>query len=273
MRNAIVVFTKVPKAGETKTRLTTQRGGVLTPEEAQSFYEACLLDVINSCTAARSGDVWICYNSDGDRDYLDELLTGVAEPEKIKGIYCDHGGTFDECMQYAADYILKKDDENRLADGVVIVGGDLPGLQPAIVRQAVNKLTRLALSSNSLVAAKKADEEVGAAVVEGACQEGGFSIIGYTYTTPFNFERVFYNQEGITALDMVVDKAEAGKIPFAFVEMVPDVDIPVDLASMIPVVKGIQLAACYDKEVLMPVNIIKMLEELGLGASAPPPRR
>ncbi|MBP2649243.1 MAG: hypothetical protein H6Q74_68 [Firmicutes bacterium] len=272
MRTAIVVFTKVPKAGETKTRLTTSRGGVLTPEEAEFLYTACLLDVINCCVASQSGDVWICYNCEGDREYLNKVLTRTNDPARIKGIYCDRGGTFDECMQYAADYLLENSSE-RLAEAVVIVGGDLPGLQPSIIKEAVKKLKCMAVSEAGLAAIKGQGEAVGAAVVEGACQEGGFSLIGYTYTTPFKFDQVFYNLEGITALDMVVDKVEASQIPFAFVEMVPDVDIPVDLASMIPVVKGIKLAAAYDSTVLAPMNILRMLEELGLAASALPPQR
>jgi len=273
MHTAIVVFTKVPKVGETKTRLTTARDGILSPEEAKALYEGCLLDAINCCIAADCGDVLICYNQGGDRVYLEELLAGLAEPHKIKEFFCDRGGTFDACMQFAGDYILNNGKKSRMYDAIVIVGGDLPTLQPAHVRNSVRKLEKLSASSAGTAAAITAGEPVGAALVEGACQEGGFSIIGYTYNTPFEFDRVFYNMDGITALDMVVEKARERKIPFACVDMVPDVDIPLDLASMIPVVKSLQLAACYDSEILPPVNTIKVLQELALEATAPPPGR
>jgi glycosyltransferase A (GT-A) superfamily protein (DUF2064 family) len=276
MRNAIVVFTKVPKAGDTKTRLTTKRGGILTPEEAMAVYEGCLLDVINVCIASKSGDVRICYNHDGDRGYLEKLLDRTSDRSQIREVYVDKGGTFDECMQYAADYILKNGDSNRLADSMIIVGGDLPSMQPIILQDAVRKLEKLANSDSGLAVAnkpEKATQRLGAAIVEGACQEGGFSLIGYTCTTPFNFDRIFYNMDGITALDMLVAQAEARNIPFAVVEMAPDVDIPVDMASMIPVVKALQLAARYDDSVMVPVNTIKILEELGLESSATPPPR
>jgi len=273
MRTAIVVFTKVPKAGVTKTRLTTDRGGVLTAQEAKDLYEGCLLDVINSCIAAESGDVLICYNHDGDLEYLKKLLANVSDYKKISAFFSDQGGTFDECMQYAGDYILKNGSKDRLADGILIIGGDLPSLQPAIVRESVTRLTRLALSKAGLAAAKDRRESVGAAIVEGACQEGGFSIIGYTYNTPFEFDKVFYNMDGITALDMVLRKSREHGTPFNSVQMVPDVDIPVDLAGMIPVVRGLELAARYDDEVLIPANTIKVLEEIGLQATAPPPQR
>lgn len=270
MKNTIIVFSKVPKAGVTKTRLTTDRGGILTPEEAKDLYEGCVLDAINACIAADCGDVRVCYNQGGDREYLDGLLAHIADRERIKEVFCDKGGSFDECMQYAADHVLKNGNAERLADGLLIVGGDLPSLQPAIVRDAVAKLTRLALTDAGMAAARFKGEPVGAALVEGACQEGGFSIIGYTYNTPFEFDKVFYNMDGITALDVALGKARERGIPFGYVEMVPDVDIPVDLAGMIPVVRSIQLAARYDDAVMLPVNTIRVLEEIGLEATAPP---
>jgi uncharacterized protein len=272
MRNTIVVFTKVPKSGETKTRLTTDRGGVLTPDEAVALYEGCLLDVINVCLAAKCGEVRICYNQSGDLKYLEALLSKVSDRSQIKEVFPDRGGSFDNCMQYAADYILKE----RVADSIMIVGGDIPSLQPGILQDAAHKLIRLAESPAGLAAAQPAghsDPQHGAAVVEAACQEGGFSIVGYTNTTPFDFTGVFYNMEGITALDMLIAKVTARNIPLGVVEAVPDVDIPVDLASMIPVVKALRLAARHDARLLVPVHTLAMLEEVGLESTAPVPGR
>lgn len=276
MQNTIIIFTKVPKSGETKTRLMTDREGILTPDEAMALYEGCLLDVINVCIASKSGDVRICYNKDGDVEYLEKLLKNVSDRSQIKELYADKGGNFDECMQYASDYILKDGGPDRLADSLLIVGGDIPTLQPYILQDAVKKMGKLACSKAGLAAAIKlgtVDQRLGAAVVEGACQEGGFSIIGYTYATPFVYKGVFYNQDGITALDMLLLKVAEKNIPLAVVEAVPDVDIPVDLASMIPVVKALRLASYHDESILTPVNTLKILEEIGLESTATPPQR
>lgn len=270
MKNTVIVFTKVPKAGETKTRLTTKRDGILAPEEAKDLYEGCVLDVLNACIIADSGDVRVCYNRDGDRQYLEQLLARVCDRRKIVEVFHDEGGSFDECMQYAVDYIFADGAGRRLADSLMIIGGDLPTLQPAIVRSALAKMAKLAATGAAKAAAKAKDEGIGAALVEGACQEGGFSIIGYTYNTPFEFDKVFYNKDGITALDMALAKAREREIPFAYVEAVPDVDIPVDLAGMIPVVRSIELASRYDKDIMLPVNTLKVLEQIGLEATAPP---
>lgn len=276
MKKAVVVFTKVPKAGEVKTRLTEARGGIFTPEEANSLYIACLLDVIDVCLSIPNVDVWICYNHNGNRTDLDSLLAQVSNPEKIRGVFSDQGGSFDDCIQYSADFILKSGAPDRLADGLLISGGDLPTLQPYVLKDALTKLESLSnTTAGSDAATKFAQNEpfIGAAIVEGACQEGGFSIIGFTYTTPFDFHEVFYNLDGITALDMLVNKAEASKIPYGVVEMVPDLDIPVDLASAMPVLRSLSLAAQSDASILVPKRTIAFLQEMGLQSTALPPGR
>ena len=83
MQTSIVVFTKVPKSGETKTRLTTDRGGVLTHDEARMLYEGCLVDVLNVCLKADCGAVKVCYNADGDPDCLEQLLARSSDRSKI----------------------------------------------------------------------------------------------------------------------------------------------------------------------------------------------
>jgi uncharacterized protein len=276
MKKAVVVFTKVPKAGVVKTRLTEARGGILTPEEANALYEACMLDVIDVSLSVEEGEVYVCYNQDGDRSYLDTILAQVSDPQKIKGVFHDQGGSFDECMQYATDYILKSGAEDRLADGIIIIGGDLPSFQPYILKDALKKLEYLSNTQAGKAAALEIGSEesrVGACIVEGACQEGGFSLVGVTYTTPFDFHKVFYNMDGVTALDMLVDKAEAENIPYGVVEMAPDVDIPVDLASAMPVIRSLELASRHDSSILVPRRTMAFLRETGLQSMALPPNR
>lgn len=276
MKKVILVFTKVPRVGDCKTRLTEARGGILTEKEATQFYEACLLDVIDVCTAVDEGEFWLCYNKDGDREYLDKLLTQVKNPKKIAGVFPDEGGTFDECMQFATDYILKNGADDRLADAILISGGDLPTIQPYILKEALEKLERL---SKSEAGQKKANKQIkssdgsliGAALVEGACQEGGFSLVGLTCTTEFDFHSVFYNVNGITALDMLYRKAKQEDLPLAYVEEIPDVDLPVDLASQLPMLKVIEHSAKFDDTLMVPRRTIGVLDDLGIESVALPP--
>jgi 2-phospho-L-lactate guanylyltransferase (CobY/MobA/RfbA family) len=62
LKKAICVFTKVPRVGDIKTRLTTEKGGILDPEEAKDFYEAVLLDVIDAAVACEDCDVYVVHN-------------------------------------------------------------------------------------------------------------------------------------------------------------------------------------------------------------------
>lgn len=264
MRNAVVVFTKVPETGKTKTRLTVDQGGVFTPEEAKEFYEASLLDVIDCCIASACCDLYVCHDRAGDGEYLKWLLQGVSRPDAITEVFADKGETFDKGMQYAADHVLKERKGTRLAESVLIVGGDMPSLQPSTLRAAVRKLEMLAGAGTPGTA-------VGSAMVVSADQECGFNILGYTCTTPFTFDGVFYNRDGITALDMISYKAAEQGIPLGILEIVPDVDVPVDLAGFISVVKTMQLAEKHDPSLHPPRRTIKVLEKLGIEASAPAP--
>lgn len=278
MKKAVLVFTKVPKVGDCKTRLTEARGGLLTPEEANALYESLILDVIDvSLSVGQVADIWICYNKDGDRAYLDTLLAQVNYPQRIAGVFPDLGGSFDDCMQYAMEFILKSGRPERLADILLIIGGDLPTLQSYTLLDALNKLESLSKSeagqATAVTQAQSEGTPIGAAIVEGACQEGGFSIVGMTCTTPFSFHEVFYNKDGVTALDMLASKVEQGNLPFATVEMVPDVDIPVDLASLIPVLRALEISAKSDHSIQIPKRTMKCLGDIGIQSVTLPPVR
>lgn len=272
MKNAIVIFAKIPKAGDNKTRLTTEHGGIFTVEEAKEFYEASLLDVIDSCLAANCGDVYICHNRNGDKEYLKQLVESTFGPQAVKGIFPDEGKSFDQGMQYAVDYIFKYGSDSRLADSVFILGGDTPTLQPATLREAVKKLAAIAATPQAFTCAKQtniASPAIGAGIIESVDQEGGFNLIGYTYATPFSFKGVFYNQDGITALDMIAFKAAERTIPLGLVEMIPDIDLPADLASLIPVLNTLKIVRQYDSNLVLPTRTMRYLEELGIQTTAP----
>lgn len=265
MKSAVLIFTKVPKAGKIKTRLTIEEGGIFTPEEACELYEACLLDVIDCCIAANAGDVFLCYDKDGDVEVLKKLIAKTNSPESIKDIYPDQGGSFDVCIQYAADKILKKGQADRLADSVLIIGGDMPTLQPSTVQAGVQRIEILANSTAGKECAIKgtAAGDLGAAIVEGPCQEGGFSIAGFTCTTPFDFHGVFYNSVA-PALVLMLEKAMEKQIPFGYIDNTPDMDFPVDVAGMLPSLQVIKYAAQFDSRVMPPRRLIALTEEMGL---------
>lgn len=271
MRHAIIIFTKVPAAGEVKTRLTEARGGILTSEEAATFYTACLMDLIDVCTSIDHASVWICYNKNGDKNKLQTLLQPLNNYEKIAGIFADQGGSFDECMQYAVDYLFKPARGERLAESVLILGGDVCGLQAQTLTTAIEKLERLSKSAEGQIKETGRDSsDIGAAMVVSADQEAGFNLVGFTHNTPFDFRSVFYNTEGITALEMLAEKASEKRIPLLPLDIVFDIDLPVDLASMIPILKVLEQAKFFDPSVMVPARTIAVLKEIGLQSWAMP---
>jgi hypothetical protein len=50
----------------------------------------------------------------------------------------------------------------------------------------------------------------------------------------------------------------------AFLEMVPDVDIPVDLASIMPLLRALVTAAKSDPTLMIPQRTMACLEQIGL---------
>lgn len=271
MRHAIVVFTKVPAAGEVKTRLTEARGGILTSEEAATFYTACLMDLIDACTSIDHASVWICYNKNGDKNKLFSLIKQLKNPEKIAGVFEDQGGSFDECMQYAVEYLFRPGQGQSLADSVFILGGDVCGLQAQTLVDAIDKLERLSKSiEGQEKEAGRDSSDIGAAMVVSADQEAGFNLVGFTRDTPFDFRSVFYNSEGVTALEMLAEKAREKRIPLLPLDIVFDVDLPVDLASMIPILNVLEQGHFYDASITAPARTIAVLREFGLQSYATP---
>jgi glycosyltransferase A (GT-A) superfamily protein (DUF2064 family) len=273
MTQAIIVFTKVPEAGKVKTRLTEDRGGILTPEEAKDFYEACLMDTLDVCISINKARIWICYNQDGNRDELNLIITRLKYANRIAGVFPDQGGTFDECMQYAADFLLKPGREEKLAESILIVGGDTLGLQPDILTDAMEKLERLSQSAEgqkAVVNKENSRRHIGAGMVVSADQEGGFNVVGYTCNTPFDFRTVFYNQQGITALEALAEKARQKRIPILPLGVAFDIDLPVDLGSMIPILNVLEQGSYYDPSLVIPERTIAFLRDIGLQSIAEP---
>ncbi|GFN23488.1 TIGR04282 family arsenosugar biosynthesis glycosyltransferase [Thermanaeromonas sp. C210] len=276
MRIGIVVFTKVPARGRTKTRLCISHGGILTEEEAEELYTSCLLDVCEACIAAAEDpevDLWVCHDREGDPEKILDLLKETSAPGRFCGVFSDRGGTFDDRMQYAADRVLRGEGGVPCPDGVVIIGGDLPSLQAATLRLAAERLRTLSRAEGGLRVEAATLEaggrnSPGAAMVVGPCQEGGFSLVGFTKETPFDFSGVFYNPTGRTALDMLVDKAAAASIPLAVLDTVPDVDVPSDLAGIIPVLRGLELAGHTDSGVTVPRRTLDLVRRWGFESVA-----
>ena len=139
----VLVFAKAPISGRVKTRLTPP----LPPDEAASFYEACLRDVFALCARERARvELWYEDHGSAAHYFATEFPPSVQP-------------------QGAGDLGDKLCDafERSFADGaqrVIIIGSDVPTLPESVLNAAIDGL-------------READ------MVIGPTLDGGYYLIGF----------------------------------------------------------------------------------------------
>jgi glycosyltransferase A (GT-A) superfamily protein (DUF2064 family) len=264
-RNALLLFCKPPVPGQVKTRLTKERGGNLTPEQAAEFFRCSLLDIIDLgqlCLAdlqeaaggAAAFDLVISTTSEASITALKEVLAADDAEERQLSFIVDKGASFDEhfddafAQLFAAGY-----------SQVVAIGGDMPALPYTHITDAFNWLERLSAFS-----------EAGHAFVMAPCQQSGVSLVGQTAGTPIDSQGVYYNLNGLPALDAYAQKLDALDIPCAYLAPVSDVDEDHDLAHCISCLNAIAQAHLWQEALYLPCRVLEWIDAMGLKASAPP---
>lgn len=262
-KHALVLFTKYPEPGSTKTRLMEKYGGNLTPEEASNLYKAMLLDTvevgisgISKCNLLleSTGDYqfYISSSPENTMGKVQEMFEAEFPDEKF-GYIVDKGKNFNEHFDDCFCQLFDQGFSN-----VVCIGGDLPGMPPDIIYRSFKWLLRLS------------NDPLNGAMVSAPCQAGGVSLVGMARNTPIDFRDVFYNEEGVTALDAIIQSVSAQDIPFAMFETLADVDNVEDLGHTISVLNAMEYAAFYQKELLVPKRTLSFIRETDLCASSPP---
>ena len=106
--------------------------------------------------------------------------------------------------------------------------------------------------------------------VQAPCQACGVSLVGYTRDTPMDSTGVFYNLNGVPALDGYTVKAQVRGVPAAQLDTVADVDNLEDLAHTISLMKAISYSSIYQPELYVPVRTMAWIEDTGIVVSTPP---
>jgi len=267
---AFLLFTKAPAPGVTKTRLTTARGGLFTPEEAADFYQAMLLDVadigfhaleeLNGLARLNTNGVppdeyhfVVSCSPEADQTHLEELFNRQGPwPGQIAFI-SDHGKTFDEHFDDAFHQLFAMGYHS-----VVSIGGDLPTMPPTHIVQAFQWLDYFDSFSEH------------GGFVQAPCQECGVSLVGYTAQTPMDSTGVFYNLDGIPALDAYIQKAGQGGVPVASLSPVADVDDASDLAHNISLLRAIAYSGPCQPGLFLAKRTLNWVNRAGISISTPP---
>lgn len=269
-KHAFLLFTKAPNPGVTKTRLTTVRGGIFTPEEAADFYRATLLDVAElgfralaelnqAAQASANGDVPDRYDfvvscsPEADQAILEALFTENGPWPAPMLFISDRGKTFDEHFDDAFQQLFA-----RGYHSVVSIGGDLPTMPVSHIVQAFQWLEYYDSYSPQ------------GGFVQAPCQECGVSLVGYTARTPMDSTGVFYNPDGVPALDAYINKAAARGVPVANLMPVADVDDTRDLAHTISLLKAIAYAIHCQPGAFLAHRTLDWIYRTGVVISTPP---
>lgn len=262
-RSALVLFTKYPEAGVTKTRLMEENGGALTGEQAADLYRAMVLDTatvgLHSLNVSRERDLagaeFDMFISSSPASEIPKIKEMFAEafPDDAITYICDRGKNFDEHFNDSYQQLFAMG-----YDSVICIGGDLPCITPDLLVLSFGWLRHQDKQSPT------------GAMVLAPCQAAGVSLVGVTKSATMDFTGVFYNTEGLSALDALINIARQKNIPTALYEALFDVDYMEDLGHIIAVINATEYTSRFQPEIIVPARTLGLIREWGLGTATPP---
>lgn len=262
-KTALLLFTKYPEPGITKTRLIQENGGALTANQAADLYRAMVLDTaavglhaLAECRQANAKgcefDLFISSSPIGEIPKIQKMFSAEFPDEEIHYI-CDRGKNFDEHFNDSYQQLF-----DRGYDSVVCIGGDLPCITPDTIVMSIGWLIQKDKTSST------------GAMVLAPCQAAGVSLVGVTRSASMDFNGVFYNEEGYSALNVLIRIAKEKKIPTALYEALFDVDYMEDLGHIIAVINATEYTSQFQRGIIVPQRTLSFIRDLGLTTSTPP---
>ena len=193
---AIAVMARVPEAGKVKTRMQP----VLSPERCASLYNAFLGDAIDLSMSIQDVAHFLSFTPVEGRHILERLVPpGI---ELIPQAGQDLGSVMDGLMKalFARGYLP-----------VVVVGSDIPALQPRALRCALALL-------------KDCD------ICLGPSRDGGYYLVGARKPVSAIFQGIPWSTPRV--LELTLQKAALAGLKTALLEELEDVDTIEELKSL-----------------------------------------
>lgn len=191
MKKALIIFTRLPKPGQTKTRLMPYLSG----EECAALHTSMLCDLAD-LTQKLDSDVFVFFTPKGDAALLKMIF-----PEAV--LLPQSGSDLGERMDNALTFVLAKAYESCL-----LIGSDIPFLTVENFKQAYAELRE-----NDLVL--------------GPADDGGYYLIGLKEPFKPIFENQRYSEK--TVLERALDISQKAGKKFALIQKHRDIDIKEDL--------------------------------------------
>lgn len=195
MKEAVIVFTRIPIPGQTKTRMMPY----LSPAECAGLHKCFLKDIAAECHKSRK-DIFVFYTPEGKQQSLFPIfgLWAVYRPQQ--------GDDLGSRMYQAIAEVLSAG-----YDSCVLFGTDIPEIKAGGLELAFGKL-------------KKCD------VVFGPAGDGGYYLVGMKQPRQEVFREQSYGHGSVLA-DTVAGLKECG-MRIGYVKQLEDMDRPVDLQKL-----------------------------------------
>lgn len=161
-KNALIIFTRVPVAGQTKTRLMPY----FTPKQCEELHICFLKDIAKMCGEA-SADVFVCHTPEDEHHILHDIFGTKAQ------YFLQTGGDLGVRMYQAIETVLLKGYE-----ACVLIGTDVPEVSSKDIQQAFEIL-------------KTKD------IVFGPTADGGYFLVGMKRARKEVFEKQTYGHGSV----------------------------------------------------------------------------
>ncbi len=192
-KSALLIFTRAPIPGQTKTRLIP----LLGVRGAVEFHESVLQSTLEEANASDFATIEIWSTTGNDHSFLKQCALDYSCAMKIQ-----QGNDLGERMHHATDTALM---EKEL---VVLIGSDCPALSTDILNQAYLALVN------------------GKDAVLGPAKDGGYYLIGLKKANPDIFQDIAWG--GSDVAERTRQNLNRLGLDFAELEELADVDTPED---------------------------------------------
>ncbi len=207
----LIIFTRYPVPGKTKTRLIPALGANGAARLQREMTEFTITNLYPLLQAANF-EIYIYY-SGGDRDLMKAWLDPVIEklnfemnsPNQVNALHYQKqaNGDLGHRMQGAFDDAFQSGIKQA-----IIVGTDCPDLNLALITEAFTAL--------------QCHE-----VVLGPAQDGGYYLIGLNRSLPMLFQQIIWGSDRVLAQTQQIVKKH--NLSHYFLKTLTDIDHPEDL--------------------------------------------
>ena len=191
-KNGLIIFTRIPEAGKTKTRLQKK----LSMEECANLHKCFLKDIYDIFVNLNDIDIIICHTEEGDLNILKNIF--YKENLYIK----QYGNNLNEKMYNAIKEVL-----SLKYDKCVLIGTDIPEINKDDIINAFNLL-----KNNDFVF--------------GASYDGGYYLVGMKEANDIIFK------SGSGNLKDIINIVEANNLKYGLTNKKHDIDEYEDLIDL-----------------------------------------